>query len=141
MNRVDFEPKPLVLHGSPIIDELFVLWEQTEEVQPINSCIADHTIQMEIGTLLDWSMDLIEIDDLQADVVYSNIEVNGIVIKAKQDTGAQINVMSRTVFKDIQHEHKLPLYPKTCIKLMAMEIKLSTTWALLKLNVSTMALT
>ena len=75
---------------------------------------------MEVGTPLNWSMDfhLIEIDDVQADVVHSNIEVNGMVLKAKQDTGAQINVMSRNVFKDIQHEQKLPLYPKTCIKLV-----------------------
>ena len=97
---------------------------------------------MEIGTPLNWSMDLhlIEIDDVQADVVYSNIEVNGVILKAKQDTGAQINVMSRTVFKDIQREHKLPLYPKTCINWLAVEIKLLTTWAQPKSNVSTMAL-
>ena len=33
-------------------------------------------------------------------MVYSNVQLNGVVLKAKQDTGAQINVMSMTVFKD-----------------------------------------
>ena len=50
---------------------------------------------------LDWSFDvhLIEIDNIHTDVIYSNIELNGIVLKAKQDTGAQINVLSKTVFQ------------------------------------------
>ena len=63
-------------------------------------------------------MDLIEVDDVQADVVYSNVQLNGVVLKAKQDTGSQINIMSMTVFKDIQKVQKLPLFPKSCIKLV-----------------------
>ena len=51
-------------------------------------------------------------------MIYSNIQMNGVVLKAKQDTGAQINIMSMTVFKDIQKVQKLPLYPKSCIKLV-----------------------
>ena len=52
---------------------------------------------MEMANPLDWSFEvhLIEIDDVHTDVVYSNIELNGIVLKAKQDTGAQINVLSK----------------------------------------------
>ena len=75
---------------------------------------------MEIASPLDWSFDvhLIEIDDIHTDVVYSNIELNGIVLKAKQDNGAQINVLSKTVFQTVQKNGKLPLYPKTCIKLI-----------------------
>ena len=53
-------------------------------------------------------------------MVYSNVELNGIVLKAKQDTGAQINVLSKTVFQTLQNRNddKLPLYPKTCVKLV-----------------------
>ena len=40
------------------------------------------------------------------------------VLKAKQDTGAQINVPSRVVFQTLKKECKLPLYPKTCTKLV-----------------------
>ena len=56
---------------------------------------------MEVANPLDWSFDvhLIEIDDVHTGVVYSNIELNGIVLKAKQDTGAQIIVLSKTVFQ------------------------------------------
>ena len=40
-------------------------------------------------------------------------------MKAKQDTGAQINVLSKTVFQTLQKKNgKLPLYPKTCVKLI-----------------------
>ena len=54
---------------------------------------------MKVGTPLNWSMDLIEINDVQADVIHSNIQMNGMVLKAKQDTGTQINIMSMTVFR------------------------------------------
>ena len=76
---------------------------------------------METTSPLDWSFDvhLIEIDDVHTDMVYSNIELNGVVLKAKQDTGAQINVLSKTVFQTLQKKSgKLPLYPKTCVKLV-----------------------
>ena len=75
---------------------------------------------MEVANPLDWSFDvhLIEIDDIHSDVVYSNVELNGIVLKVKQDTGAQINVLSKLVFQTLQKDCRLPLYPKTCVKLV-----------------------
>ena len=90
------EPKPLALQGSPLeynIDD--VQWEPCEDILPINSYIASHTVPMEMANPLDWSFDvhLIEIDNIHTDVVDSNIELNRIVLKAKQDTGAQINVV------------------------------------------------
>ena len=87
---------------------------------PINSYIASHTVPLEIANPLDLSFDvhLIETDDVHTDVIYSNTELNGIVLKAKQDTRAQINVLSKTVFQTLQKKcGKLPLYPKTCVKL------------------------
>ena len=51
-------------------------------------------------------------------MVYSNVQLNGVTLKAKQDMGAQINIMSMTVFKDIQKVQKLPLFPKSCTKLV-----------------------
>ena len=75
---------------------------------------------MEMANPIDWSFDvhLIEIDDVHTDVVYSKTELNRLVLKAKQDTGAQINVLSKTVFQTLQKNGKLPLYPKTCVKLV-----------------------
>ena len=71
-----------------------VQWETCEDILPINSYITSHTVPMEMANPLDWSFDvhLIEIDDVDIDVIYSNIELNRIVLKAKEDTGAQINV-------------------------------------------------
>ena len=66
-------------------------------MQPIHICTAFHTVQIEVGMPLNWSIDLIEVDDVQADVVYSNVQLNGVILKAKQDMGAQINIMSMTV--------------------------------------------
>ena len=51
-------------------------------------------------------------------MVFSNVQLNGVTLKAKQDTGAQIIVMSMTVFKDIQKVQRLPLFPKSCTKLI-----------------------
>ena len=119
-NGVNLESKILVLHGSPLTREINVSWEQAEDIQPINVCITDSTVQTEVGTPLNWSMnlDLIEVDDVQAVVIKGNIQMNSVILKAKQDTGAQINIMSMTVFKDIQKVQKLPLYPKSCVKLV-----------------------
>ena len=99
LDHLTFEPKPLVLLGSPVECNIDVLWELCEDIMPINSYITSHTVPMEAASPPDWSFDLIEIDDIHTDVLYSNIELNGIVLKAKQDTGAQINVLSKTVFK------------------------------------------
>ena len=102
-----------------------VQWEFCEDIVPINSYIVSHTVPMEIASPLDWSFDvrLIEIGDAHTDVVHSNIELKGIVLNAKQDTGAQINVLSKTVFQTLQKNGKLPLYPKTCVKLVGYENK------------------
>ena len=118
VHTIDLASKPVVLHGSTLSDDVDILWESTEDIQPIHICTASHTIQMEVGSPSNWSIDLIEVDDVQADVVYSNVQLKGVVLKAKQDTGAQSNVMSMTVFKYIQKDQKLPLYPKSCVKLV-----------------------
>ena len=87
---------------------------------PTNLYIATNTVSMEVANPPDWSFDvhLIEIDDVHTDVVYSNIVLDQIVLQAKQDTGAQINVLSKMVFQTLQKDCKLPLYPKTCVKLV-----------------------
>ena len=94
-------PKPLVLHGSPVESNIDVQWETCDTILPINSHITDHTIPMELANPLDWSFDvyLIEINDVHTDVVYSNVELNGTVLKSNQDIGAQINVLSKVVFQ------------------------------------------
>ena len=77
-----------------------------------------HRLQTMLFHFKSVDVHLIEIDKVHTDVVYSNVELNGAVLKAKQDTGAQINVLSKTVFQTLQKECKLPLYPKTCVKLV-----------------------
>ena len=105
LGNIAFEPvlKPLVLRGSPLECNIEVQWESCEDISPINSYIVSHSVPMEMANPLDWSFDvhLIEIDDVHTDVVYSNIELNGVVLKAKQDTGAQINVLAQTVFQTL----------------------------------------
>ena len=116
-----FEPKPLVLHGSLGECNIDVQWESSnEDIMSINSYITIHTVSIEAANPLDWSFDvhLIELYDIHTDVVHSNVELNGTVLKAKQDTGAQINVLSNTVFQTLQKDCRLPLYPKTCVKLV-----------------------
>ena len=63
---------------------------------------------MQVANPLDWSFDvhLIELDNVHKDVVYSNVELNGTVLKAKQDTGLQINELSKTVFQTLQKNCK-----------------------------------
>ena len=81
---------------------------------------------MEVANPLDWSFDvhLIEIDDIHTDVVHNNVKLNGTVLKAKQDTGVQINLLSKTVFQTLQKDCKLPLYPRLVSSWWGMEMKL-----------------
>ena len=114
----DFQPLPLVLYGTQIESDICIQWETCDVITPINSCITNHCIQIEPAAPLDWSFDtyLIEVNDVRTDVMYGNVDLNGTVLKVKQDTGAQINVLSKVVFQTLQKESKLPLYPKTCTK-------------------------
>ena len=61
---IDLASKPVVLHGSALSDDLDVLWESTEDIQPIHVCTASHTVQIEVRMPLNWSIDLIEVDDV-----------------------------------------------------------------------------
>ena len=80
----------MVLHGSALSDDVDVLWESTKDIQLIHVCTASHTVQMEVRMPLNWSIDLIEVDDVQSDVVYSNVQLNGVTLKAKQDMGLML---------------------------------------------------
>ena len=89
----------MILHGSLVECNIDVQWETCDAILPISTYIADHVIPIQVNEPLDWSFDvhLIEINDVHTDVVYSNVELNGTVLKAKQDTGAQINILSKSV--------------------------------------------
>ena len=83
---------------------------------------------MEANILTDWSIDaflqeprtihLIEIDSITSDSVYDHVTLNDKICHAKLDTGAQINVMTESLFKCIGKTNKLPLFPKSYVKLV-----------------------
>ena len=81
---------------------------------------------MEANIPTDWNMDalmskmiyLIEIDSIASDSVYT-CTLNDEICHDKLDTGAQVNVMTESLFKHIGRTNKLPLFPKSDIKLVA----------------------
>ena len=81
---------------------------------------------MEANILTDWNIDalmpktihLIEIDSIASDSVYTHVTLNDEICHAKLDTGAQINVMTESLFKCIGKTNKLPLFPKSDVKLV-----------------------
>ena len=81
---------------------------------------------MEANIPTDWNIDalmpktihLIEIDSVASDSVYTHVTLNDEICRAKLDTGAQINVMTEFLFKHIGKTNKLPLFPKSDIKLI-----------------------
>ena len=63
---------------------------------------------------------LIEIDSITSDSVYTYVTLNDEICHAKLDTGAQINVMTaESLFKRICNVNKLPIYPKSDVKLVS----------------------
>ena len=69
-----------------------------------------------IDALLPKTIHLIEIDSITS--VYTHVILNNEVCHAKLDTGAEINVMTESLFKHIGKINKLPLYPKSDVKLV-----------------------
>ena len=76
----------------------------------------------------DWNIDallqepktihLIEIDSVASDSVYTHVTLNDEICCAKLDTGAQINMMTESLFKHIGKTNKLPLFLKSDVKLV-----------------------
>ena len=50
--------------------------------------------------------------------LYIHVSLNDEICHAKLDTGAQINVMTQSLFKHIEKTNKLPLFPKSDVKLV-----------------------
>ena len=117
-----------VLHGAPTEYEVHTEWDAVDELEPITSYIGQQYIKMEANILTDWNTDallqepktihLIEIDSITSDSVYTHVTLNDEICHAKLDTGAQINVMTESLFKHIGKINKLPLYPKSDVKLV-----------------------
>ena len=61
---------------------------------------------------------LTEIDSVASDSVYTHATLNNEMCHAKLDTGAQINMMTESLFKHIEKINKLPLYPRSDVKLV-----------------------
>ena len=115
-----------VLHGVPTEYDVYTEWDAVDELEPISSHIGQQCIQMEANILTDWNTDalmpktihLIEIDSVTSDSVYTHVTINDEICHAKLDTGAQINVLTESLFKHIGKINKLPLYPKSDVKLV-----------------------
>ena len=111
---VNSTPKELTmpaLHGDPTEHDVCAEWYAVEELKPISSHIGQHYIQVETNILTDWNIDallpvprivhLIEIYSVTSDPVYTHVTLNDKICHAKLDTGAQINVMTESLFKRI----------------------------------------
>ena len=61
---------------------------------------------------------LIEIETIASDSVYTQVTLNDEICHAKLDTGAQINMMTESLFKHIGKTNKLPLFMKSDVKLV-----------------------
>ena len=120
-------PMP-VLHGAPTEYDVCTEWCEIEELKPISSYIGQQCIQMEGNILTGWNIDallqepktihLIEIDSITSDSLYTHVTLNDKICCAKLDTAAQINMMTESLFKCIGKINKLPLYPKSDMKLV-----------------------
>ena len=110
-----------VLHGAPIEYDVCSEWCEVEDLKPISSYIGHQCIQVEANIPKDWNIDallqepktmhLIAIDSIASDSVYTHVTLNDKICHAKIDTGAQINMITESLFKCIGKITKLPLYP------------------------------
>ena len=115
-----------VLHGVPTEYDTCTEWEAVDELEPIPSYVGHQCIQIEANIPTDWSIDalmpktihLTEMDSVASDSVYTHVTLNDDICHAKLDTGAQINVMTESLFKRIGKANKFPLFLKSDVKLI-----------------------
>ena len=115
-----------VLQGVPTEYDTCTEWEAIDKSEPIPSYTGHQCIQMEANIPTDWNIDalmpktihLIEIDSVTSDSVCTHVTLNDKICCAKLDTGAQINVMTESLFKCIGKTNKLPLFLKSDVKLV-----------------------
>ena len=117
-----------VLHRVPTECNTCTEWDAVDELELIPSYISQQCIQMEANIPTDWNIDallpktmpktihLIEIDSVASDSVCTHVTLNNEICHAKLDTGAQINVLTESLFKHIGKTNKLPLFLKSCVK-------------------------
>ena len=113
-----------ILRGAPTEYDVCTEWYTVDDLKPISSRIGHQCIQMESNILTNWNIDtllqepktmhLIEVDSVASDSVYTHVTLNDEICHAKLDTGAQINVMTESLFKRIGKINKLPLYQVRC---------------------------
>ena len=115
-----------VLHGVPTEYDACTERDAVDKLEPISSHIGQQCIQMESNIPTDWNRDalmpktihLIKFDSITSDSVCTHVTLNDEICHAKLDTGAQINMMTESLFKHIGKVNKLLLYPKSDVKLV-----------------------
>ena len=117
-----------VLHWVPTEYDTCTEWDAVNKLEPISSYTGQQCIQMEANIPTDWNIDaflqepktihIIKIDSITSDSVHTHVTLNDKICHAKLDTGAQINVMTESLFTHIGKTNKLPLFPKSDVKLV-----------------------
>ena len=75
---------------------------------------------LELDTLSTTSQSKFKTDDPSATQIFSNINMNGIIVRGKQDTGAEVNAMPLNVYDQLNQKlnGKLELRPCDKIKVI-----------------------
>ena len=86
-----------VFHTPVQVQIMTTIWEQTDDLvmesnfhvaTPVEHCIFE---TKKINVIMVHDMEL-------KSAHYSNVSINGQIVQVKQDTGAEVNVMSKSVF-------------------------------------------
>ena len=75
------------------------VWEQVSNIVDSNPepCVA--TLKLNIVVYDTKQVNMITIHDMELkSAYYSNVTINGQMVQVKQDTGAEVNVMSKCIF-------------------------------------------
>ena len=60
--------------------------------------------------------------------IFSNIDVNGVVIREKQDTGAEINTMPLNIYDQLNQKLKGKLELRPCDKIRVIGYRQDNQW-------------
>ena len=95
MSIVHEDTKPVFY--SPVQPEIVTtIWDQVSNVMDPEVCVATPVEHCVYET--KW-IDVITVHDMELKSAhYSNVTINGQVVQVKQDTGAEVNVMSKCIF-------------------------------------------
>ena len=83
---------------------VMTIWEDCHEIMEPEICVATPIAPVEHCVFDTEQINVIRVHDMELKSAhYSNVSINGQIVQVKQDTGAEVNMMSKSAFDSLSN--------------------------------------